>query len=323
MTQVTAKGLVEVFQQSGAGFARDKVPKMSAALAYYAIFSLGPMLMVIIFTTALLWQQQAVEGSLYGQIKELLGDEVALQVQEIIKNAALHGHNTLNAFIGIATLLVAATGLFAEMQDSINTIWQLRIREDAGWRYLLKTRVTSFLLIISLGFLLIVSLVISGVVEGLMGKLQELFPGPTVILVYAANLLVTLLITTVLFAIIYKVLPDAIIRWKDVAVGALFTAVLFMVGKFGITLYLTRSNVGSAYGVAGSLVVLLLFIYYSTILLYLGAEFTKYYVLKYGIEIRPVKAAVLVQTVQVKSKAASLQANEETRVIAESPTQKQ
>jgi membrane protein len=317
MSQLTATSLGGVFRQTGASFSHDKVPKLSAALAYYAIFSLGPMLMVIIFSAELLWQQQAVEGKLYGQIQGLVGPQVALQVQEIIKNAAVHGNNALNALIGFATLILAATGLFSEMQDSINTIWQLRVRPDAGWGRLLKARLTSFLLVVGLGFLLIVSLIISGLVEGLMGKLKAIFPDTTVILVYVANLLVTLLITSVLFAIIYKVLPDAIIRWKDVAVGAIFTAILFMIGKFGITLYVTSSNVSTAYGAAGSLVVLLLWIYYSSIILYFGAEFTKCYVLKYGTEIQPNKNAVLVQTVQLESKHGSLQENEATRADTE------
>ncbi|ALW86908.1 ribonuclease BN [Hymenobacter sedentarius] len=313
MNQLTAKGIWEVFKQTGAGFSHDKVPKLSAALAYYAIFSLGPMLMVIIFTSELLWQQQAVEGKLFGQIQALVGAKAALQVQDIIRSAAFDGNNKLNALIGFVTLTIAATGLFTEMQDSINTIWQLKIKPNAGWRQVLQSRATSFLLIVSLGFLLIVSLIITGLVEGLMGRLKEIFPDTTVILVYVANLLLTLLITSALFAIIYKVLPDAIIRWKDVAVGAVFTALLFMLGKFGITLYLKNSNVGTAYGTAGSLVVLLLWIYYSTIILYFGAEFTKCYVIKYGTEIQPNKQAVLVQTVQVESKEMSVRENEENR----------
>jgi membrane protein len=297
-------------KRAGGGFMKDKVPKLSASLAYYTIFSLGPMLIVIIYLTNLIWKKEAIEGRIYGEIRELVGDSAALQIQEIIKNASISDSNTLAAIIGFVTLIIAATTVFAEIQDSINTIWRLKVKTEKGWLIMLKNRLLSFSLVVSLGFLLLVSLVINSLVEGLMDRLQIIFPQITVVLLYIVNLVLTLLITSSLFAIIFKVLPDAIIRWKDVAVGAIFTAILFMIGKFGITFYIGSSDIGSAYGTAGSLVILLLWVYYSSIILYFGAEFTKAYSVKFGSEILPDKYAVIVQTVQVESKKRSVQENE-------------
>lgn len=301
---------------------RDKVTKLSASLAYYTIFSLGPMLIVIIYLLDLFWAKEAIEGRIYGQIKELVGDSAALQIQDIIKNAAVSGSNTLAAIIGFVTLIIAATTVFAEIQDSINTIWKLKAKAEKGWLIMLKSRLLSFSLVVGLGFLLLVSLTVNALVEGLMDKLKQIFPQITVVLVYIFNLIITLLITSSLFAIIFKVLPDAVIRWKDVAVGAIFTAMLFMIGKFGITFYIGSSNVSSAYGTAGSLVILLLWIYYSSIILYFGAEFTKSYALTYGHEIRPNEYAVIVQTVQVESRKQTLQENEEDTETTQRELQK-
>jgi membrane protein len=310
MSKVTLKEMLQVLKQAGGNFMKDKVPKLSASLAYYTIFSLGPMLIVIIYLTNLIWKKEAIEGRIFGQIRELVGDNAALQIQEIIKNASISESNTLAAIIGFVTLIIAATTLFAEIQDSINTIWNLKAKTEKGWLIMLKNRLLSFSLVVSLGFLLLVSLVINSLVEGLMDRLQVVFPQITVVLLYVVNLVLTLLITSSLFAIIFKVLPDAIIRWKDVAVGAIFTAILFMVGKFGITFYIGSSDIGSAYGTAGSLVILLLWVYYSSIILYFGAEFTKAYSVKFGSEILPDKYAVIVQTIQVESKKRSVQENE-------------
>jgi membrane protein len=322
MGKLTAKGMWQLLKRTGAGFMRDKVTKLSASLAYYTIFSLGPMLIVIIYLLDLFWAKEAIEGRIYGQIKELVGDSAALQIQDIIKNAAVSGSNTLAAIIGFVTLIIAATTVFAEIQDSINTIWKLKAKAEKGWLIMLKSRLLSFSLVVGLGFLLLVSLTVNALVEGLMDKLKQIFPQITVVLVYIFNLIITLLITSSLFAIIFKVLPDAVIRWKDVAVGAIFTAMLFMVGKFGITFYIGSSNVSSAYGTAGSLVILLLWIYYSSIILYFGAEFTKSYALTYGHEIRPNEYAVIVQTVQVESRKQTLQENEEDTETTQRELQK-
>jgi membrane protein len=183
-------------------------------------------------------------------------------------------------------------------------------------------RLLSFSLVVGLGFILLVSLFVNTAVEGLMGKLQQIFPKRSVQLIYVTNLLVTLFVISILFAIIFKVLPDAIIRWRDVAVGALVTAILFMIGKFGITFYINSSNVGSAYGAAGSLAVLFVWVYYSSMILYYGAEFTKCYAIKYGSEIRPNDYAVIFQTVQIESKKQSIQEHEKVAEATEKTLQR-
>lgn len=312
---MAVKGIWDLLKQTGVGFIENNVLKLSASLAYYTVFSLGPMMMIVIFLSNLFWRQEAIEGVVYGQIKDLVGDKAALQIQQIIKNAAISGRSTSAATIGFMTLLIGATTIFAEIQDSINTIWKLKAKPEKGWLILLKNRLLSFSLVVSMSFLLLVSLIINGLVEGFMTRLQEMFPYIAIIVIYVVNLFITLLITSLLFAIIFKVLPDALIRWKDVAVGAVFTAILFMLGRFGIAFYIGSTNPGSAYGTAGSIIILLLWIYFSAIILYFGAVFTKCYALKYGQEIRPNEYAVTIQTTQVESGKASVQENEEQPVI--------
>ncbi|WP_207493227.1 YihY/virulence factor BrkB family protein [Aridibaculum aurantiacum] len=321
--KITAKGLFGVLKEAGKGFGRDKVPKLSGSLAYYTIFSLGPMLLIMIYLANLFWADQAIEGKLVGQLGTLIGEGAAKQIQEIIINASLDETSTFAAAVGITTLIIGATTVFAEIQDSINMIWNLRLKKDTGWWKLVLTRILSFSIVIALGFLLLVSLIINSLLEGLMDKIREEFPGMAVTVIYIINLLLTLLVTTTLFAIIYKVLPDAKIRWRDVAVGALFAACLFMLAKFGITFYIGQSNIGSAYGAAGSLVVLIMWIYFSSMILYFGAEFTKAYALKYGGEITPNEYTVTIQRVEVESNKKSIQENEADSEETQKQTQEQ
>jgi membrane protein len=300
MSRLNLKGVGKLVKQTGLSLFDDKLLKLSASLAYYTVFSLGPMLLIIIFLSSLFWGDEAIRGAVFLQTRKLIGNEAALQIQEIIKNAAIKGNNTLTAVVGIITLFIGATSVFVEIQDSINAIWQLKPKPKKGFILFLKSRLLSFSLVISLGFLLLVSLVFNGAVEGLVERLKTFFPDITLVMIYIINLLVTLLLTTALFSIIFKVLPDATIRWKDVIAGAFFTAILFMIGKLGITLYITNSDIGSSYGAAGSLVILLIWVYYSAVILYLGAEFTKFYAFTYGEEIKPDKYAVFVHREEVE-----------------------
>jgi len=284
----------------------DRVLKLSAALAYYTVFSLGPMFIVILFLTDVTLGKEAIEGRVYGQIAGLVGSEAAVQIQEMIRNSALSNKSNLAAIIGGITLIVGATGVFAEIQDSINMIWGLKAKSKKGWLRMIINRLLSFSIVVSLGFLLLVSLIINGVLEGFMDHLKTMFPNLAVVAVYIINLVITFGVTTVLFAIIFKVLPDAKIRWKDVMVGSMATAVLFMLGKFAITFYIGSSNIGSTYGAAGSLVVLLVWVYYSSLILYFGAEFTKAYAAKYGSRILPNDYAVWIKQVEVEEENGSL-----------------
>lgn len=309
MKKFSAKSIWSVLKHAFKGFSDDKVPKLSASLAYYTVFSLAPLLIVIIFLASIFLGREAIEGSIFGQIKGFVGADAALQIQEIVKNAALGGKSKIAAAIGIITLLVGATSVFGEIQDSINSVWGLKAKAKAGIWKLVKDRLLSFGIIGSLGFLLLVSLAVTAVVEGLNQRLQHIFPDITVVLFYIINLIITLVVVTVLFAVIFKVLPDAKIKWTDVWAGSIVTALLFILGKFLIALYVAKSSIGTTYGTAGSFVVLLVWIYYSSFILYFGAEFTKAWVLKYGSEIRPNDYAVLMKKVEIESASQSLQQN--------------
>lgn len=309
--KISWRGIWEVLKKAGSGFSKHRITKLSASLAYYTVFSLAPLLVVIIYLASIFWSQSAIEGNIVSQFQGLIGSGAAEQIQSLIKNAAIKNNtSTITAIVGFAALFIGATGVFSEMQSSLNYIWSLRIRKDAAWWTIIISRILSFSLVVSLSFLLLVSLVINTLLAGLLGKIQEMFPHLAVHLIYLINLGITFVVTTLLFGIIFKVLPNAEIKWKDVGAGAVFTAVLFMLGKFGITIYISKSNVGSAYGAAGSLVILLAWVYFSSMILYFGAEVTKAYSMKYGGKIRPSRYSVTVQTIEVESKKASVQENE-------------
>lgn len=305
--KVTLKGLWSVLKETFKGFGEDKVPKLSGSLAYYTVFSMGPLLIVIIYLCSIFLKREAVEGTIYNQIQGFVGSDTASQIQEIIRNASLQGKKTVAAIIGIVTLLIGATTVFAEIQDSINGIWRLKAKPNKGLWLLVKTRLLSFSLIISLGFLLLVSLSVTTLIEGLNNKLRSIFPDVTIVVFYIINLVLNITIIALLFGMVFKVLPDAKIRWKDVMAGAIVTSLLFLLGKFGITFYISKSNVGSTYGAAGSLVVLLLWVYYSSIILYTGAEFTRAYAIEFGREILPNSYAVTTKQVVIEQGNTSVQ----------------
>lgn len=282
------------------GFIDDNVMKLSAALAYYTIFSIGPMLMVIIMLCSVFYGKEAIEGTIYNEISAFVGSKAAGQIQDIIRNAAISGNSTLAAVVGIGTLLFGATGVFVQIQDSINFIWGLKAKPERGWVKMLLNRLLSFSLVIGLGFVLMVSLVIDRLIDFFNEKLLEFFPEAAVVWTYAINTALNFTITALLFGIIFKVLPDARIKWKDVGIGACFTTLLFLLGKFAIGFYMEKADMASSYGVAGSLVVVLLWVYYSAAILYFGAEFTLQYAQEYGKHIHPDTYAVWIEKVEVQ-----------------------
>lgn len=307
MKRITVKGMLEVMKCSLQGFMDDKVLKLSASLAYYTVFSLAPLLIVLLFVCGQIFGREAIEGSVYGQIEGFVGAQSALQLQEIVKNASISDKSNVAAIIGIITLLIGATTVFAEIQDSINSIWGLKTKPGKSLVQFIKTRIASFGVIGSLGFLLLVSLGVTALVEALSKQLKNQFPDVTVVVFYIINILITFIVTTSLFAVIFKVLPDAKIKLRDVLAGAIATTLLFMLGKFGISFYISKSEVGTTYGAAGSLVVLLVWIYYSSVILYFGAEFTKAYAVKFGAPIHPNKYTVTTRMVEVEEGKVSVQ----------------
>jgi membrane protein len=295
------------------GFSDDKVLKLSGALAYFTVFSIGPMLIVIIFFADIFYGREAIEGTVFGQIKEFVGAPAAAEIQAIIRSATLSGKASVTGFLGFITLLLGTTTVFAEIQDTINIIWGLKAKPRKGWIKMITNRLLSFSIVISLGFLLLVSLVITGLVEALSNRLLHVFPNVALLVIYIFNILTTFAVVTLLFAIIFKMLPDAKIKWRDVITGAMVTAILFMIGKFGITFYINTSNVGTAYGTAGSFVIILLWIYYSSVILYFGAEFTKAYAATYGRHIEPNQYAVWVKQIEVENSHGTLKQQEQKK----------
>jgi membrane protein len=304
------RGLGEIFRNSIITFLDDKALKLSGSLAYTVVFSMGPLILIVITMSSFFFGRQAIEGRIYGQLEGFLGHDTALQLQDLIKHATISGKTSAATVIGVIFLFIGATGIFSEIQDSINMIWGLKPKPKKGWVAYLKNRLLSFSVIIGLGFLLLVSLAISALVEAFGNHLKTVFPGISTILLYSTNLLITIGISGFIFAVIFKVLPDAIIKWKDVTVGSLATTLLFLLGKFGISFYISKSHIGSTYGTAGSLVVLLLWIYYSSVILYFGAEFTKSYAMKYGDPIKPAEYAVTVKEVEEEEGDMSIQEKE-------------
>lgn len=310
INKVTLKGLSHVLKESLSKFGDDKITKLSGSLAYSTVFSMGPLIIVIISLCSIFLGKEAIEGKIYEQLKGFLGSDSAKQLQDIIKNAAISGNSKIAAIIGGITLLIGATAIFSEIQDSINGIWGIKPKPKKGWIKFLQNRFLSFSLIVGLGFLLLVSLSVNTLIDGFNAKLQVWFPDVSVVLFYIINIILTAAIVTLIFAVIFKVLPDADIMWKDVTAGAFTTALLFMLGKLGISFYVSKSNVGSTFGTAGSLVILLVWVYYSSIILYFGAEFTKAWSVNYGLPIKPNHYAVTTKLVEVQTGNATIQENE-------------
>ncbi len=297
MSMKKLKEIGKVIIRSFRNFSEDKIPKYSASLAYTTVFSFGPLLVVIIFLCTIFLGQDATQGKIYSQMQQFVGHDAALQLQTIIQNASLSGKGTFAAVIGIITLLIGATAVFAEIQDSINTIWGLKAKPKKGLWKLIRNRFLSFSVIVSLGFLLLVSLAISTVIAGLSDRLKASFPDVTVVIFYVLDLIISFVVITALFAVIFKVLPDAKTKWNDILPGALASGLLFLIGKFAISFYIGKSNVGTTYGAAGSLVILLLWVYYSAMILYLGAEFAKTWSTAKGSSIQPNDYAVALKKI--------------------------
>ena len=301
--------LYHLFVAAGKGFAEDRVMKLSASLAYYTIFALTPLIIIVISAASLFFGNKINPGTqLFGQISEMVGPDAAAQLKGFVDHANLTGKSTLGLIIGVVTLVVASTAIFIEIQDSINIIWQVKAVPKKGWLKMLTNRLLSFSLIVSMGFLLLVSLIINSIVVSLGSHLTSFLQRSDIssvipiasetmtLLIYVVNLALTLTAVTAVFTIIFKVLPDVDMKWKTPIIGALFTALLFSLGQYLIGVYIQRLNPGGAFGAASSIIVILVWIYYTSVILYFGAEFTQAYAEKYERGIRPSKYAVHVVT---------------------------
>lgn len=264
----------KLLQEMIATWNRHGATAQSAALAFYTIFSLAPVLVVVIALAGAVFGKEQVRGQIFQEFQGLMGDEAALLVQQVLQSAARPGSGRWATLIGVVTLLLGATAVFGQLQDALNTVWGVAAKPGAVLTTLLRKRLLSFTVLLALGFLLGVSLVLSAVLSVFSGYLDRLLPLPVEAL-EAANFLLSFVIVTLLFAMIYRLLPDVKLEWRDVWLGSIVTALLFVIGKSLIGLYLGRTGVASAYGAAGSLVVVLLWVYYSSLIFFFGAVFTR------------------------------------------------
>lgn len=283
----TVRKTGNLLKETFVGFVNDKGFKLSAALAFYTIFSLPPLVLVIMYLTGLFIGPDAVRSEIFGQIREVLGNQAATQVQEILYNADLTSHGTLTPFLGFVILIFGASGMFAEIQTSINYIWGLKAKPRKGLVKFLKNRLFSLSMIGLVGFLLLVGLIANSSLKILSQHIAELMDRGSVVLFHLVNTGVIFIAILILFMLIFKTLPDGKISFTDNIKGSLFTAVLFMIGQYFFSEYLGSSRIVTIYGAAGSVILILLWVYYSAITLYLGAEFTMVYARNHGKKIRP------------------------------------
>ena len=283
----------------------DQPFQLAAALSYYTLFSLAPLLIIAISVAALAFGREAAQNQIVGTIQDMVGKESAQAIQEMIQRASNKpATGIISTVVGIVALLFGAGGVVGQLQTSLNTIWGVVAKSGQGVWGFIRQRFISFAMVLAIGFLLLVSLVITALLTGLTKYLGNLIGGAA-LLAHAVDILLSFAFVSVLFAMIYKFLPDVRIQWRDVAVGAALTSFLFTIGKFFIGLYLGSSGVTSAYGAAGSLITVLLWVYYSALIFFLGAEFTQVYASQYGSGVVPAKNAESIANARPEEKRAS------------------
>ena len=276
--------------------------QLAAALAYYTLFSLAPLLIILIGIVGVFLGDSAAETYIVGAIAELVGPQSAKAVQEVVRNASQQGSGLFATILGLALLLFGAGGVVGQLQFSLNTVWGVKTQTARGWWPIIRARILSYAMLLAIGFLLLVSLVVTTVVSAVSAYFNQLLPALAFVWPIL-DVAISFALVTTLFALIYKVLPDAQIAWRDVWVGAGLTALLFSVGKFLIGLYLGKSTVASAYGAAGSLITVLLWVYYSGLIFFLGAEITRVYATQYGSGLKPTEVAAKTEEGREKEKS--------------------
>lgn len=286
--------VVRLFVKSFTEFLDDNCLKLSASLSYSTIFALPSLAILIISSVGLFYNPNEVSEEFFQQITQMVGQKTALQIQEIIQNITIDQSSRTVYWVSIFTLLFTASAVFAEIQSSINFIWELKAKPKKGFIRIIINRLLSFAMIGALGFVLLVSLLVNTFIEVLFLQLSKLFSEESVYIAQILNILIVFLIVTIIFLFIFKTLPDGKLRFKDTMIGASFTAILFMLGKFVIGNYLVNTSKLEIYGAAGSVLVLLVWVYYSAIILYFGAVFTKNYSEMFGKPIEPSNYSVRV-----------------------------
>jgi membrane protein len=308
MNKLTAWNLIKETFKS---WDEDRAPRLAAALAYYTIFALAPLLIIAIAVAALFFDEAQVRQNMLNEIGALVGQNGRQAIEAMMDGASKPTTGLIATVIGVVTLLIAAGGFFNQLQDALNTIWEVQPKPGRGVWGIIKDRALSFTMVLATGFLLLASLIISTILSA-AGKLLGGHIGDQALFWQLINLVASFGISTLLFAVIFKVLPDAKILWRDVWIGAAATALLFTLGRFLIGWYLGHTATESAYGAAGSLVALLIWVYYSTQILFLGAEFTQVYAKSHGAHIEPTANAVPVTPIERAQQGLTTQAVDET-----------
>ena len=277
-----APAIVRMFGTALQAWWDDDAPRLGASVAYYTLFAIAPILIVATAVAGMAFGAEAVRGGIIDQLDQLIGREGAIAVQGLLEGASQRRAGILATVLGSVTFMVAATGAFLELQSALNTIWRVKVRSGGHLKAFLLDRLRSFGLVVAIGFLLMVSLAMTAALAAFGQWLAR--GSPTMPLVWTSvNLLVSVVVATALFALLYRFLPDVQLRWRDVTTGAFVTAVLFTIGQQLIGLYLGQSSIASSYGAAGSVMILLLWVYYSCQILLLGAEFTRIYADRHGV----------------------------------------
>jgi membrane protein len=289
----------EITKQTFSKFIDDNPLDFAAIIGFYTIFSLPAILIITIRIAGAAFGQEAVRGEVVKQVGGIVGHKSAEQVQSIIENASQSEASTIGTIVGVLVMAFSATTVFVALQDSLNAIWKVKAKPEKGWVKLIVGRVLSLAMVVSLGFLLLVSLSLDVVLGLVYDFLRQELTGIAVYLVTIGNILFSILITTVIFAAMFKVLPDARIRWPNVWVGAVVTAILFALGKYVLTIYFQHDPLADTYGAAGSLVLILVWVYYTSIILLLGAEFTQVYSEEHDRGVMPTDTAVRVETREI------------------------
>ena len=271
----------------------DEPFDQSAIVAYYSIFSLPALLIIIVTIAGIAFGQKAVQDQISSQIGGMIGPDAAKDIQGMIASSYQQGNSGIALVIGVATLLFGATGVFIALQKALNRIWEVKINPDkSGLKMLIRARAVSFGVVLTIGFLLLISLVITAALTALSGWVEERMPDFFLYIFYVVDFLISISIITLLFAMLFRFLPDVNIEWKSVWTGAVITALLFVIGKYALALYFGKAEPGSTYGAAGSIILILLWVFYSCLIMFFGAEFTQVYARRYGHRVEPNENAI-------------------------------
>ena len=309
---MSIKSAWTIFKRILNSFSRDRVMTLSAALAYYAMFSIAPLLVLAIGVAGLVFGDQAAQHQLAGQIQGFVGPKAARVIESMMAAQEKSG-SLIATIVGIVLMFLGASGIFAQLKDSLNVIWGVEPKADRGIFGVLFDRLFALLLVLLIGVLLLASMLLTTAISAFYGALEQVVPVPSFVL-QVLNLCLSLAIVTLLFAIIFKVLPDVRIPWRNVWIGAFGTALLFTIGEFGLSLYLGQQSVASTYGAAGSVVVILLWIYYSSVILLVGAEFTQVLAERAGAQINPGKFALRIRKPQPSEAAPAEPKKDQPRI---------